>query len=40
MPYPQRDVHVYQHAVADSASPPVDASNKDLISAAAIAGSD
>ncbi|MEO6227889.1 MAG: mechanosensitive ion channel domain-containing protein [Thermomonas sp.] len=40
MPYPQRDVHVYQHTVADMASAAIDSGTKDPIAAAAAAGSD
>jgi small-conductance mechanosensitive channel len=37
IPYPQRDVHVYQHAAGDA---PVDSGNGDIIEQAAAAASD
>ena len=40
MPYPQRDVHVYQHASADAGSDSVGLETNEAVSAAAAAGSD
>lgn len=40
MPYPQRDVHVYQHAITGGSGDSADLDTSDTISVAATAGSD